>query len=129
MSDSDVSTRRVLEAISRHLGIDVGTIRGRDRTAKVVGARAVAIILLRQRGLSYRALGDALRRDVGQVFRTHRYALGIPQARAIVEFVDRMILQEAPRTRRAVVDVEAEFARAREEAGAPPAKSTRERPR
>lgn len=125
MTTDPTSTRRVLEAIARHLGTDVGTLRGRERTAKVAGDRAVVIVILRQRGLSYRALGSALRRDVAQVFRTHRYAIALPHTRELAEHVDRMLqpAQAAHRT-----DYEAELARSREAAGCAVAKSTRGRP-
>jgi hypothetical protein len=51
-----------------------------------------------------------------------------PGIRDLAEFVERQIDQESSRTQRAIVDVEAAFRRAREDAGAPPANSTRKRP-
>lgn len=118
MSDPPESTRRVLEAISKHLGVDVGTIRSRDRTAKAVGARWVAAVLLRERSqLTYRQLAVALERRVGTVHDAVRLARALPRTRELVEHVERMIAQETPRMRRAVVDVEEEFRRAREDAG------------
>lgn len=124
----ELSTRRVLEAISRHLGVPVVALKGRNRTAPVVAARWVAVVLLRERcRLSYRQLGLALRRDGAQVYRTHRYVTKLQGMLEVAEYVDRMMHEEAPRTARAVVDIEEEFRRAREDAGAP-AKSTDKRP-
>lgn len=128
-SEPEQSTRRVLEAIARHLGVGPGQLKGRDRTARVVEARWVAILLLRDRcQLSYRELGVVLGRRRQTVHRSATYASKLPGTRELVEHVDRMMRQEAPKTLRAVVDIEEVFARAREDAGAP-AKLTRGRPR
>jgi hypothetical protein len=126
----ELSARRVLDAVGRHLGIDTGTLRGRDRTARVVGARWAAILLLRDRcRLSYRAIGKLVERHHPTVIHALRNGRAIPAVREQAELVERLLLEESPRTRRAVVDVEEAFRRAREDAGALQANLPRPRAR
>lgn len=114
----ELSTRRVLEAIAKHLGVDVGTLKGRTRTRDVATARRVAVALLRKRcNVSYRDIGVLLGRRHQTLSEIYRSTGAWPHTRELVEFVDRMMRQEAPRTRRAALDIEEEFRRAREDAG------------
>lgn len=111
----EVSTRRVFEAIARHLGVDVGQLRGRDRTARVVGARWVAAVLLRERcRLSYPQIGQELERSWSTVHDAVRLARRNPMTRSMVESVERGLVAEAPATQRAVFDIEEHFRLVRE---------------
>lgn len=116
MTDApEQSTRRVLEAIARHLGVDVGQLRGRDRTARVVGARWVAAVLLRERcGMSYPKIGQTLSRSWSSVHDAIRLARTYPRTRELVETVERALIEEQPATRRAVLDIEEHFRELRE---------------
>lgn len=128
MSAEPESTRRVLEAISKALGVDVGTLRSRARTVDVVAARRVAIVILRDRcGSSYRQIGTLLGRSHWNVIEVHRRARAWQPTVEFAEHVGRMMDQENPRTRRAVEDIEEVFRRAREDAGV--ATQPRARPR
>lgn len=103
--------REVVGAVRLHMGVDLSTIRGRDRRRPVVNARWVLVLLLREQGLSYRAIGCVLRRGLSTV----HYCLSRARER-------QALLLEADRVRPArnvaarYRDVDAELRRAREEA-------------
>ncbi len=113
-----LSTRRVLEAVARHLGTDVGTLQGRERTSDAAVARRVAIAILRERCRApYRQIGQLLGRHHATVIQAHQRAHARGTTAELVEHVARMLDQENPRTQRAVRDVEEAFRLAREQAG------------
>jgi hypothetical protein len=115
----ELSPRRLLAKIARELELDVGTLRGRDRTMEVVDARAVAVLLLRERcRLSYPAIGREIARRHTTAMRALARVRAYPRVRDLAVRVCVALDYDAT-SKRAVVDIEAEFRRAREDAGAP----------
>lgn len=120
-----LSPRRLLVDVASVLELDVGTLRGRDRTADVVDARSVAALLLRERcGLSFPAIGRELARRHTTAMRA--LARVRSRTRALADHV-ALVLDSRPPTRPAL-DVDELFRRAREDAGAP-ASAQRDAPR
>jgi hypothetical protein len=111
----ELSPRRVLAEIARHLELDVDTLRSRARTMDVVDARAVAVLLLRERySLSYPAIGRELARRHTTAMRALARARSHPRTQRLVEHVAAGL--DGRPTTRPLVDVEAVLRRAREDA-------------
>lgn len=133
MTTDPTSTRKVLQAIAQHLGVDVGTLRGRERTASTTLARRVAILLLRKRcGSPYRQIGALLGRSHCNVLKVHRRARSWPETLELAEQVIALMEREAQRAARAArlrtgsaQDVDDVLRKAREDAGV----ATEPRPR
>lgn len=111
-----LSPQRVLADVARILELDVRTLRGRDRTARLVDARSVAALILRERcALSYPAIGRELARRHTTAMRALYRVTFRGRTRELAERVTRAFEERPPE--RAVVDVEAAFRQAREDAG------------
>ena len=113
----EISTRRVLEAIARHLGTDVSTLRrpNREQEPEVREFRRAALVVLRERyRLSYHAIARLLGRTKKQVVHESYWIVRkLPRTRALVAELEHRLEAQPPRDER---DVEAEFRRAREAA-------------
>ena len=113
----EISTRRVLEAIARHLGTDVGTLRrpNREQDPHIRECRRAALVILRERyRLSYHAIARLLGRTKKQIVHESYWIVRkLPRTRELVSALEQHLEAQPTRTE---VDVEAELRRAREAA-------------